>query len=331
MASSKDISKRYKELNEILNEHLQPRAIKSAVLCHKLGITDRQLRTDLKFFREILKAPLGENKQNGHYYTESFAFIERLGMTRDELQQLRIVLEMMTQQQDLASRFGLLSQVLGKIEAQTKKIRTHQKEEKRGKIIFFEPQNDSLGVKLLPFFLDAIEKNWKTAFEYQPFGKSVQLVSFSPYFLKYWEKRWYVGGQSHDSTEQTFIRVYPIDRIFGQPTQDGFEHKKPENFNPETYWANIYGINDPLKDKSVQKIVVRFEGVQKDYFLEAPFFQPFIQKEASQNSVTVEFQLKINIELKRKIASYGGDIKVLEPPHLVEEMRVFFKNALENY
>ncbi len=325
------MKERYGHLNEIFNEHIGGvRVVKSEELCRRLHISLRQLRSDINYFKNTLRAPLAfDRRRNGWYYETPFIFIDRLALSRDELHQLDLAIKMLTQEEGLAQRFGQLTAVAEKVRTASRKAGPSKKPEK---VVFFAPQPDYLGAKYLPFFIEAIERDFKTAFDYRAYHEpEARRVIFDPFFIKQWDGRWYVGGQSHDPTELDFIRVYPLERIVGQPVQDGYCHNKPKGFSPEKYWENIYGITDPRENKTVETIRLRFSKFYKNYFLDAPFFEPFVATEEGAGTLLVEMRLKINWELRRKLASFGKDVTVLGPPRLVDDMRTFLSGALENY
>lgn len=326
---SKNPLDRYRKLNGLLNEATSTgRPISSEWLAKKLGVSERQLRTDRAFFRDVLNAPLRwDERQNGWIYDEQFAFIDRFGMTTVELQQLRIALQMLTQQEGLASRFGLLNGIAERLEERVGRIPTRPTS---SKILFFENQHKYKGAGHLPFFLDAIEKTWRVEFDFHPYGQPVRRVVFEPHFLKHWEGKWYVGGQSLADDEREFIRVYPLERIEGEAVKTG-EAKIEQLQSPEKYWENIYGINDPRENKTVETVRLRFSNFYKNYFLDAPFFEPFEVIEEDADTLMVEMRLKINWELRRKLASFGKEVTVLGPPRLIDDMRTFLSDTLGNY
>ena len=55
---------------------------------------------------------------------------------------------------------------------------------------------------------------------------------------------------------------------------------------------------------------------------------PFV---SAEEKLVVQLDLMIEIELKRKIASYGDELLVLSPASLKEEMARFFQKAAQHY
>lgn len=105
---------------------------------------------------------------------------------------------------------------------------------------------------------------------------------------------------------------------------------KPKGFHPPNYWKHLIGINRP-PDGKVESVVLEFSYLHGRYFLSNPFFVPYEIQEDSSEKLVVKIELMIDIELIRRIAAYGRDVKVLAPASLSEKIKAFFKDALERY
>jgi predicted DNA-binding transcriptional regulator YafY len=199
------------------------------------------------------------------------------------------------------------------------------------KPIHFDPLPRYDGSRHLAFFLGAIEESRRVEFQYRSFraddlGKT---VVFDPWFLRHYDRRWYVGGFSHHPSER-FVRVFPLERVEGEPRHVGYCHDKPRDFDAATYWRHIYGITMPPNGR-VESVVLKFSPPQDKYFLHTPFFEPFEVLEQSAQGLTLRFSLMVNIDLIRKLASFGADVRVVEPQHLRDALRDFFQRALLLY
>jgi predicted DNA-binding transcriptional regulator YafY len=206
-------------------------------------------------------------------------------------------------------------------------------QEAQHKAIYFDPLPQYEGSRLLPFFMDAIEKEHQVQFDYFSFQASASKnYIFDPYFLRQHHQRWYVGGWSHDINER-FIRTFPLERIEGEPILTGkfidFS-VKPQGFNPITYWQHVIGIMRPANGLT-EKVILQFSSVQGKYFESQPFYQPYEVLEKTEDKLVVQMYLMIEIELIRKIAAYGYEVRVLEPRQLAETMYNFFEKAIMLY
>jgi predicted DNA-binding transcriptional regulator YafY len=135
--------------------------------------------------------------------------------------------------------------------------------------------------------------------------------------LRHYDRRWYVGGFSHDPEEQ-IVRTFPL------------EHDKPADYNAETYWKHIYGITVPPKGR-VEQVVLAFTPIQGKYFLSMPFYEPFTVLEDTPERLVVQMELMPNIDLERKLTSFGAAVRVLSPEPLALTVKEMHRKAWEQY
>jgi predicted DNA-binding transcriptional regulator YafY len=196
------------------------------------------------------------------------------------------------------------------------------------KFIYFDPLPRYEGSRHLPFFLDAIEYARRVEFEYQAYHAAApKTVVFDPWFLRHYDRRWYVGGFSHDPSER-FVRTFPLERLRGEPKAAGFFHDKPPDYDAASYWRHIFGITVP-RDRTLEHVTLEFSYLQGRYFVDTPFFEPYELLEQGAGKYVIRFQIIPNIDLKRKLASLGDEVRVLAPAWLAAEMREFHHKALE--
>ena len=318
---------RLQQLNEIFQSRTSARAVvKAEALADELGISLRQLRTDM----DVLKdrgAPLeydavlkGWRYRPGNFFT----IIDNIPLTGEDLAALRIAVETLAKVNHLKG-YEQLPAVFAKIHRAAKKWMGNAPAV--GKAVYFDPLPYYDGSKHLPFFLEAIEASRRTTFQYRAYhAQSAKTVTFDPWFLRHYDRRWYVGGFSHDPDEQ-FVRVFPLERIEENPHAVGYFHDKPPDFDAASYWQHIYGITVPPGGQ-VESIVLEFSTIQGKYFQSSPFFEPFKVISTSEQTLTIGMDLIVNIDLIRKLASFGADVRVLQPASLAERMRCFFQEAL---
>lgn len=316
---------RYQRINDLFNLRKGAEAfVTTKELVEELGVSVRQLRTDMEEMRR-LGAPLQYiARERGWRYTEPFDFSESIPLSAEDIMQLRLAVATLAEINNLPE-FSKIGEIFEKIRGS---VRRWVDQEATAKAIYFEPLPHYEGGVHLSFFLRAIEETKQVCFDYKPFyAAEPRGCTLDPYFLRRHRQRWYVGGLSHDP-EEGFIRTYPLERVVGEPQFSGRYFDKPKDFNPPDYWRHIVGINRP-PDSKVERVVLEFSRIQGQYFLSKPFFSPFIILEDTPDKLVVEMELMIEIELTRRIASYGKDVRVLHPPVLVESLKKFFREALE--
>lgn len=321
---------RYRKILDIFQRHRGSQAVvKMQYLADTLHVSVRQLGEDLKYMREK-GAPLeyvaGER---GWRYQEGrdFTFVDDQILSDTDVLSIRIALETFNKINNPGQLWGDLPKVFYKI---YKAARKWNQPNKLQKHIYFDPLPHYEGGKHLPFFLQAIENERRVTFQYQGYEAATpKLVLFDPWFLRHYDRRWYVGGFSHAPEEQ-FVRTFPLERIIDTPKEAGYFHDKPPEYDAESYWKNIYGISIP-PNRTVEEVILQFSYLQGRYFLDTPFFEPFEILERDAEKLVVKLKIIPNIDLVRKLASLGAGVVVLSPASLVHDMRAFFEASLRAY
>lgn len=327
MARHSAAFERYLHINRIFNLRRGSQAVVTVQeLMDALGIKTRQLRKDMQQMRNIGAPMEYVARKRGWRYTHPFDFSDNIPLSAEDMMQLRLAVATLAEANQLPQFEGLREA----IEKIRRSVERWVDSEASAKSIYFDPLPTYEGAVHLPFFLYAIEATRQVAFDYHPFhAPQPRQCTIDPYFLRQHNHRWYVGGYSHDPSEQ-FIRTYPLERIAGQPEFSGRFFNRPEGFDPRDYWRHIIGIFRPPHG-IVESVILEFSYLQGRYFLSRPFFEPFEMLENTPEKLVVKMDVMIDIELIRRIAGYGKDVKVLEPAALVGKMQAFFREALGKY
>lgn len=95
------------------------------------------------------------------------------------------------------------------------------------------------GQQFLKPIMEAMKVNHRLKMTYHKFEDPEGYTMFlEPYFVKLYERRWYVIGRNVAKKE---VRTYALDRVeYAEILTDTF--KMPKNFVPEAYFAECYGI-----------------------------------------------------------------------------------------
>lgn len=327
MPKDKKPIERLMRINDVFNNRRGAEAVVTTKeLEDLLNISTRQLRNDFDVLR-AKGAPLKYSATlRGWQYTAPFAIIDHLFLSADDLLDLRIAVVTLAKVNNL-ERFQRLPEIFERIR---KSFRKWVDKEVTEKAIYFDPLPKYDGSIHLSFFLKAIEEFRQVEFQYLAFHATTpKTVSFDPYFLRHYDRRWYVGGLSHSQNEN-FIRTFPLERIVNQPLLKGFFHDKPKNFDAATYWKHIYGITIPPEGQ-IEEVILSFTTIQGKYFLTTPFFTPFKVILQSKEELLVSMQLIPNFDLIQKLGSLGKQVKVVAPKSLVETMKEFHQDAFRQY
>lgn len=330
MPKDKKPAERYRRIHEIFTRRSGPGSvIKLQDLADEIGISLRQLSDDMKYLREkgapfeYVPALRGWRYEDGR----NFAVIDDQLFSDEEVLNVRMAIELFNKINPQDKAVGSLPKIFRKIYQASRKWALPVEGQKH---IYFDPLPYYRGGKHLAFFLKSIEDFRRVEFQYLAFhADTPKTVVFDPWFLRHYDRRWYVGGFSHDPTEG-FVRTFPLERIEGTPQSVGWFHDKPPSYDAATYWQNIYGITVPQHGR-VEEVVLEFTALQGKYFTSSPFFEPYTIVEDNSEKLIISLRLIPNPDLVQKLASLGSAIKVLSPLALAANMESYHRKALKRY
>jgi predicted DNA-binding transcriptional regulator YafY len=172
--------------------------------------------------------------------------------------------------------------------------------------------------------LEAIHQTLPISFEHFSFYHlKEENYTLKPYFLKQYQNRWYVVGE----TEKGY-RTFGIDRL--KDITIGTKKFKQKTEEAMDKFRNVIGLN--YVDHDLHKVFLSFHISQRPYVESLPFHhsQKIIN---SNNKETFDIELCIhpNFEFKQQILKYGSLVKVIEPKWLAGEVKKEIKKSLENY
>jgi predicted DNA-binding transcriptional regulator YafY len=198
--------------------------------------------------------------------------------------------------------------------------------EKNNALSFVEFENRA-AIETLPNFktvLNAIQQQLPMTFNHHSFYHlKEQLYTLKPYFLKQYQNRWYIIGE----TEKGY-RTFGIDRI--ENITIGTKKFKPKTEEAKDKFSHVIGLN--YVDHKMVKILLSFHNSQKPYLESLPLHTS--QKEIiTGNETTFDIELRIhpNFEFRQQILKYGSLVKVIEPKWLAKEIKEELRKGFENY
>ena len=180
-------------------------------------------------------------------------------------------------------------------------------------IIFPFTADNGQGNEYLYDLVHAITKKHKIKIRYKDYWKQEEKeFEVSPYLIKEYNLRWYVLAKREKE-----LKLYGLDRILYLKVLDNSKGIKTKI--PTDIFKNIIGVSEAhLKP---EKVVLEFTSRQGRYIKSSPWHSS--QKIISDNdeSLTISLKVGINWELKEEIKKNGLQVKVLEPMHLIEEIK----------
>jgi predicted DNA-binding transcriptional regulator YafY len=297
-----------KELREACEEALYG-------LADGANICDSTIEKDMFAMKMEHDAPIKYSKKNGGYYYEDPDFsINDIPLTEEDLSAIRFAVNTLMQFRDV-EMFKQFGSAIDKIVDRVS-ISTHPDDKDISQYVQFETALSSGGNEYLPEILNAIRVGLIIQFDYTSFisGQS-KLRKVSPLLLKEYRNRWYLISFDQDKND---IITYGLDRM-RDLTLTEEKSTVPVHFDAAAYFRYAYGIT--ANNKTIpETILFSAQNVAAKYIETQPFHDTQKVTQRADKATTFEVTLLPSEELIRNILSYAGEIEVIEPLSLREEI-----------
>lgn len=194
-------------------------------------------------------------------------------------------------------------------------------------IIFFDQNEYLKNINHLGHLLKAIQDKDVLEITYQSFNQQNQEVFIlHPYFLKQYNKRWFLFGQHPDYSDWTNLA---IDRIVS------FTKSYKHNYinilsDPEEYFEDIIGVSKPV-DQKPQLIYIKIDKSLWSYIETKPLHHSQKVIERSTESITIQLDIIPNYEFYSQILGFGPYIEIIEPIEVRNVVREKILANLKSY
>jgi predicted DNA-binding transcriptional regulator YafY len=132
--------------------------------------------------------------------------------------------------------------------------------------------------------------------------------------LKEYRNRWYL--LSYDIVKEAII-TYALDRMFElQVSEEKF--RSPVDFRPEKFFQHAIGIT--ASDGEPETVVFKADNIAAKYIASQPFHATQEMVKEGKNKTTFEMKVFVSEELIRSLLSYAGEVEIVEPVSLREEV-----------
>ncbi|MEN9399468.1 MAG: hypothetical protein RL632_569 [Bacteroidota bacterium] len=279
------------------------------------NICDSTIEKDMFAMKMEHDAPIKYSKRNGGYYYEDPDFsINDIPLTEEDLSAIRFAVNTLMQFRDV-EMFKQFGSAIDKIVDRVS-ISTHPEDKDISQFVQFETALSSGGNEYLPEILNAIRVGLIIQFDYTSFVSGQSKVrSVSPLLLKEYRNRWYLI--SFDQEKKDII-TYGLDRM-RELTLTEEKSTVPVHFDAATYFRYAYGITANNKT-TPETIVFSAQNVAAKYIETQPFHDTQHVTHRGDKATTFEVTLLPSEELIRNILSYAGEIEVIQPLSLRDEI-----------
>lgn len=277
-------------------------------------INDMQYNNGWDF---LFEEPARINGKRYYRYENPDYSIWRRDLNEHQLSQLKSMLLMLQQFRGLP-QFERIEEMVQQLEEHY-----HFDLEETKDIIAFDTNNYVDGLQYLSPLFEAIVNKQVLDITYCPFGKTPYTISVHPYFIKQYNGRWFMFGLTTNGVYQNISNM-ALDRI--QNIQSATKQYIPnETYNFEEYFEDIVGVSRTIDDTPI-KITLRFTAHRLPYVLSKPIHESQSNHRAEEN--IVELTLIPNKEFYQRLLSFGGDVEIVAPTEIRQEMA---KKAEELY
>jgi predicted DNA-binding transcriptional regulator YafY len=286
------------------------------------GVQKRQLRKDIAFMRseEGFQAPIEtyqEGRRHYYYYDDPEFRISQSALNHSEVEQLKNTLHLLNRFEG-ATGFEWLSEM-------NNVIKDKFQLNADAHIVGYEDNVDYTGYPNLTPLFNAIANKKVLKITYQPFGQEPIETIFHPYYLKQFNKRWFVLGRNEEEDVNTWN--FPLDRIVDiEETENEY---KSTDMDWEDYFYDIVGVTK--LDGDPVEVRLRFEAKRGNYVKTKPLHPSQKHKEMENGGIEVRIKVIPNKELSALLLSFGPDVEVLEPNELRNEMKERSEKMNEKY
>lgn len=181
--------------------------------------------------------------------------------------------------------------------------------------ILFE--NIPSGREFLTPIIEAMRDSRTIRFTYQSYWKdNPNEVEAEPYCVKVFKQRWYVVAYNRIKKG---LRIYALDRIKELSVTETM-FKYPKEFDPQAYFDASFGI---IVDENydIERVRIKVFNNQNKYLRALPLHHTQKEIEETETYSVFEYVLRPTFDFLQELLSHGGDIEVLSPGWLREEIQ----------
>jgi len=275
-------------------------------------ICNSTIEKDMFAMKEEHDAPIRYSKrENGYYYDDPDFTMNDIPLTEDDLEAIGFAAKTLMQFKNV-EMFRQFGSAIDKI---VDHVAVSQDEDVR-EFIQFESAVADGGNEFLPPLLEAIKLQRYATFDYASFvSGELKPRKVLPLLLKQYRNRWYLI--SYDNDKKDYI-TYALDRIEDlEITQEKAD--RPIDFDPDNYFKHAVGITSGNATPEI--VLLKVGNIAAKYLDSLPIHPSQKVKEMNANFFVFQLNVSVTEELIREILSYGGEIQVIEPKSLKEEIQ----------
>lgn len=335
MSQIKNAQIRYRVIDRCLTNKFKPyptkidlrKACEDALFGNEQGenICDSTIEKDLFAMRMDFDAPIKYCKRNkGYCYEDENFSINDIPLTESDIDAIKFAANTLVQFRDtgMFKQFGFaIDKIFDRVH-----IASSPTEDDIENLVQFETAISVRGNEYLPILLSAIRQKNIVFFEYESFINAKKKPrKVVPLLLKEYRNRWYLI--SFDLAKEA-ISTYALERMTDLESSSEI-YSKSINFDSTQFFKNAIGIT--ANENKPETVIFKAENIAAKYIQSQPFHKSQQTLKEGKNRTQFSLEVLISEELIRSLLSYGGEIEVLEPQSLRDEMKVRAEKMFNRY
>ena len=124
------------------------------------------------------------------------------------------------------------------------------------------------------------------------------------------------------------MATYALDRMLSVEISDE-TFEMPEDFSPEDYFAEYYGIT--TDDTPMAHVVIRAYGNVPDYLRTLPLHASQKEIERTDEYTDFSYDIRPSVDFVFELMAYTDGLEVLEPIELRQKICNRLQSSLERY
>lgn len=178
----------------------------------------------------------------------------------------------------------------------------------------------------LQTIISAMKEKKELEMTYKSYWSEQYTTSLEPFFLKAFERRWYIIGISGRHSGE--LRTYALDRIVDLKIT-GKDFIYPKDYDAKAFYTNFFGIFHT--GGKPEKVVLKASENQQNFLRSLPLHHSQQEIESGEDYAVFEYYIVPTYDFEQELLSCANTIEVLKPQWLREEMKNKIKMMLEKY
>ncbi len=298
-------------MKHIDNEIRAGRYPNCSKIADKFEVDRKTIQRDIENMRELGAPVEYDKKRHGYYYTEPKYFLPAIHLTQSDVFAF-IVNEQILKQYKDAPYYDAIKKVIEKI---IEFIPDDISTENTAPVFSFQAAPAS---QINKGYFEVLQKaiydekqiiiNYHTQHSNKTSERTVD-----PYMIRHQQGTWYLIAHCHKRDE---LRIFALNRILNL-TETDVDFYKPSDFNIDKFLEDCFGI---IRDEKTHHVKLKFTPYQSRWIRERQWHKTQQLTDLPDGSLLLEMDVQGLDDVKRWVLQYGGEVEVLEPEVLREDV-----------